>query len=332
MSDVLLITGAAGFIGRHLCAELIRQAHDIIAIDREPERLASLPIGDHGTKRLVDIRNAEAIDSVAQSLKAVRIPTLIHLAAVASPRIAEKLPDVAWATNVQGTYNVLRLAQTVGIRRVLFFSTAHVYGISPKYFPTDESHPLALQDVYTSTKIAGESLCKLFFDNYGISYTTLRLFNGYGPGQSPDYFIGAKIRQARDAVKRVSGYACQFEAGARIVLGAAYQDPSPFTMPWQKDVTKDWVHVDDIVDATVRALETEFVGPINIGTGVETSLESIVNWIATETGATVEPDENRYDGGPSRMRCDYGRAMRTLEWQPKRSFEFELRKLVQETV
>lgn len=318
MGEVILITGAAGFIGRHLCAELISRDHDIIALDRDAERLAALPIGDHGTKRLCDIRNVEALKSIGKSLKAVRIPTLIHLAAVAAPRIAEKQPDLAWATNVQGTYNALRMAQAIGIRRVLFFSTAHVYGISPKYLPTDETHPLALQDTYTSTKIAGEELCALFFRNYGISHTTLRLFNGYGPGQDANYFIGAKIRQARRAQEMM-----------RHGVGGNWE--SPLTMPFQKDVTKDWVHVDDIVDATVRALETVFVGPINIGTGIETSLESIVQWIAEETGAPIEPEEKAQDGGPTRMRCDWSRAKSILGWEPRRMFEFELRRLVKES-
>jgi UDP-glucose 4-epimerase len=338
MSDVLLITGAAGFIGRHLCAELLKCDHEIIAVDIDAQRLDALRIDDHGrqygarlddhgTKRHVDIRSAEDMAALAKSLRTVRIPTLIHLAAIAAPRIAEKHPDIAWATNVQGTYNVLRLAQTVGVRRVLFFSTAHVYGISPKYFPTDEWHPLALQDTYTSTKIAGEALCDLFFRNYGIAYTTLRLFNGYGPGQSADYFIGAKIRQARAA----TGYGCQFEAGARIALGASYRGVTPFTMPAWHEVTKDWVHVSDIVDAAVRALDTDFVGPINIGTGYETSLGWIVRTISEAFSVPHVPEETKFDGGPTRMRCDRSRAESILRWAPRVKFADGLHQLLRES-
>jgi len=303
MADVLLVTGAAGFIGRHLCAELIRRDHEVIALDNDGDRLGSLDIADHGTKRLCDIRSAESVDSVAKSLRTVRIPTLLHMAALAAPRACEKQPDIAWATNVQGTYNVLRLAQTAGIRRVVFFSTAHVYGISPKYFPTDENHPLSLQDTYTSTKIVGEALCDLFFRNYGISYTVLRLFNGYGPGQSEDYFIGAKIAQART--------------------------PLALTPPWEPDVTKDWVHVTDIVDAVVRTLKTDFVGPINIGTGFETDLGKIVQMIGRWTGSPIGVAKFQpFEKGPTRMRCDWGRAQRILGWEPKVKFETGLYKMV----
>ena len=94
MGEVILITGAAGFIGRHLCVELISRDHDIIALDSDAERLAALPIGDHGTKRLCDIRNVEALESIGKSLKAVRIPSFTWRPSPrrASPRSSQTSP------------------------------------------------------------------------------------------------------------------------------------------------------------------------------------------------------------------------------------------------
>ena len=288
----ILVTGAAGFIGSHLVPELMRDGHDVVGIHiaerwplslrydvRHESHLFSLPLVE-------GLRNAEAI---------------VHLAAIASPRLCQDEPAVAWQTNVAGTYNVLQLARHLGIGRLVFLSSAHVYGISPKYLPTDERHPLALHDLYTSTKIIGESLCELFHGNCGLSYVSLRLFNAYGPGQSPDYFMGVKLKEARNRL---------------ITLRRDV-----------REVTKDWVHVRDVISAILRALESDYVGPLNIGTGVETCLEAIVRQIAEMTGSKVQMVDGG-DAGPSQMRADWRRARDVLGWKPTIDFQSGLQELV----
>src|SRR5271157_297809 len=192
------------------------------------------------------------------------------------------------------------------IRRVIFFSSAHVYGISPKYMPTDETHPLALLDVYTSTKIMGEKICELFYSYHGLSYTAFRLYNAYGIGQSPDYFIGMKLAQAK--------------AGG------------PLTLRTQvADVTKDWIHVSDVVAATVSAVDSGYVGPLNIGTGQETSLKTIAAAISERFGLPLVPEDSN-DPGPTRMCCDNRRAKQVLRWEPKIPFSDGLTELILSTV
>jgi UDP-glucose 4-epimerase len=168
--------------------------------------------------------------------------------------------------------------------------------------PTDESAPLALQDPYTTTKILGEELCELFWRNHGISYAALRLFNAYGPGQSPDYFLGKKLAQAK--------------AGGSVTLRNA-------------KVTKDWVHVSDVVRAMRLALESEFVGAINIGTGTETSLEELATQIGRGFGAAVvpEPDEHM---GPSRMCASTLVAERVLGWKASVNVDRGIADLIRE--
>lgn len=294
--SVILVTGAAGFIGHHLVPGLIGQGHSVVALD-----IADLSDFPDAVKKVrCDIRDAEAMTKLADDLRPMKVQYAIHLAAIAAPAIAQKDPNLAWGTNVLGTYNVLRLLDRAGIRRVVFFSSAHVYGISPKYLPTDESHPLSLQDMYTSTKVAGEQLCQLYYANHGVSYTAVRLFNGYGPGQSPDYFIGVKLRQAK--------------AGGPVTLR-------------NREVTKDWIHVNDIVEAAITTLFTEYVGPLNIGTSVETNLGRIADTIAEAFKVEVIPEES-FDPGPTRMRCDLRRTRATLKWEPKISFEDGLHSLI----
>jgi nucleoside-diphosphate-sugar epimerase len=193
---------------------------------------------------------------------------------------------------------MLKLAVESGTRRFILGSSGHVYGVSPRYLPSDERHPLATFDTYTTSKLLGEHLCQLFYENYGLSYAAIRLFNCYGPGQQLGYFIPDKILQA--------------QAGNFGLRGAL--------------VTKDWIYIDDVVRAYTSALDSAFVGAVNIGTGIETDLETIARTIARAFGvhvvlqATASP--------PTRMLCDWGRAQRVLGWQPEISLEEGLERTI----
>lgn len=295
----VVVTGAAGFIGQHLTDHLQKEGHTITGIDLRQMMI----YGFRG-----DITSDVTMDAIADVVKeggvaspfGGKVDAIIHLAAVASPLIAQRDPVRAWSTNVHGTQNVLQLAFKVGCPRVIFFSSAHVYGISPKYLPTDENHPLALHDTYTTTKIIGEQLCRLYYENHGVAYTILRLWNAYGPGQSPDYFIGKKIAQA--------------SSEGQVTLR-------------NENVTKDWVHVSDVVRATSMALKSGYVGPLNVGTGRETSLREIANAIAREFDVRVVK-EDVPDEGPTRMCCDRSRIRNTIGWEPTVTFEEGLSDLI----
>lgn len=298
----ILVTGAAGFIGQHL----VRRLSDMHGPYAQPVGLDVKEI-HHDVRRgstdfQTDIRDVSAMKQVTKFMAGddEGIDACVHLAAVAAPRQAEADPQLAWETNVRGTFNVLTFCRELGIRKFVFMSSAHVYGISPRYMPTDEQHPLSLLDTYTVTKIAGEKLCELFHSNYGISTTWLRLFNAYGPGQSKDYFVGVKIQQAK--------------AGGPVTL-------------MNGDVTKDWIWVEDVVEAIIRAAKTDYVGPINIGTGVETNLRQIATQISDSFGVKLVPDP-AVDVGPTRMMCNGGRAKEVLRWEPKVSFKDGLQRLI----
>lgn len=291
----VLITGSAGFIGQHL----VKRLSAMYAPHAHPLELDIKFLDD----RYVDIRDEKATRRAREMLSHVEdgIDACVHLAAIAAPRQAQADPKLAWETNVLGTYNVLTLCRELDIRKFVFMSSAHVYGISPKYMPSDEWHPLSLLDTYTSTKIAGEKLCELFHSNYGLSATCLRLFNAYGPGQSKDYFIGAKIEQAK--------------AGGPVTL-------------MNGEVTKDWVWVEDVVDAIVRSLRTDYVGPINVGTGSSTSLGQIAAQISESFGVALVPD-SAVDKGADHMLCDNARAKDVLHWEPKVVFADGLKRLIE---
>ena len=265
----VLVTGALGFIGKAVCASLEKRGHEVVRLDVWAEASSGGIVADitKGLKKLPDV------DAV------------VHLAAMAAPRECDANPTRAFDVNVNGTLQVLKAALEAGAKKAVFASSAHVYGVGPRYLPTDETHPLSLGNTYTTTKILGEQLCELYHENHGLSYTTLRLFNVYGPGQGRGYFIPDQIGKAN--------------AGGFVLRGS--------------DVTKDWVYIDDVALAFALAVESPFVGAINIGTGIETGLGSIGKRIAAAYQAEVilatEPH-------PTRMCADISRAKRVLGWSP----------------
>ena len=261
------VTGSAGFIGKHVCKALADAGHLVIPLD-------------------INIPWVQA--DITQPLpKVPDLDAVIHLAALSHPRQCDENPGKAFAVNVAGTSNVLRMALESGAKKLVFSSSAHVYNIPPNWLPTDETHPLRLNNTYTTTKILGEQLCDLYWTNHGLSYTTLRLFNVYGPGQPKGYFVPDMLVKTGD-----------------IDLG-----PGGHT-------TKDWVWIADATRAFVLALESDFVGPVNIGTGEETPLHFVAGRIASERGfvCKVSPTETI-----SRMCADWHRAERVLGWKPTKS-------------
>jgi len=300
----VLVTGAAGFIGSHLLPKLLEAGYGVIALDR----ILSYSSEIQGKIKRAQVDIMDITGAASESFD-----SLIHLAAIAAPRYAEKNPDEAFKTNVLGTYNVLKMAKDANAKKVIFASTAHVYGISPRYMPTDENHPLALGDTYTTSKILGEQLCQLFYENHDIPYTILRLFNGYGPRQSLDYFIPSMIAQA---------------LGKR---GLMHPDNRKIVLRGGRAITKDFIYVEDIADAMMRALESDFVGALNIGTGKQTTLEEVALFIARAFGVPLAFEEFS-DGGPTHMQCDPSRAKRILGWRAKVDIEEGLRRTCEEVM
>ncbi|MDP2662700.1 MAG: NAD(P)-dependent oxidoreductase, partial [Dehalococcoidia bacterium] len=227
--STVLVTGAAGFIGQHVMKALTVAGHSPIGLDVRP-------VDGYGVEVDADIR--QPLDSIPG------LDAVIHLAAIAAPRECDKDPGRAFDVNVNGTLQVLKMALASGAKKVVFSSTAHVYGVGPKYLPSPETHPLSLGNTYTTTKILGEELCRLYWENHGLPYTTLRLFNAYGPGQRAGYFVPDMIAKAH---------------GGSITLSDG-------------STTKDWVYIDDVARAFVLALGTPFVGAVNIGSGRQASL------------------------------------------------------------
>jgi UDP-glucose 4-epimerase len=267
----VLVTGANGFIGQYVVKALKEAKHKVITLDNAQRPGTHLDITADITKPLPRIEGLDAV---------------IHLAAIANPRECDHDPSGAFDVNANGTHQVLSMALASGARKVVYASTAHVYGISPRYLPTDEVHRLWLQNNYTLTKIVGEQLCELYYENHGLGYTSLRLYNAYGPGQAAGYFIPDMISKAKE--------------GSIVLPGG--------------NTTKDFVWVEEVAQAFVLAASSPFAGAVNIGTGVETELSAIAGYIAKVGGASFSTTPVE---GATRMQADISRARQVLGWEPK---------------
>lgn len=280
----ILITGAAGFMGSYLVPALLKKEYEVVGLDKKGA-FENGNLKDVINKIQVieaDITNYSELEKLD-----INIDYVHHLAAIAAPGLCAAQPKLAYDVNVLGTHNILRFANSKDVKRFLLTSSAHVYGISPRYMPTPEVQTLWFQghDIYTATKILDEYLVRMFYENYSMPYATIRLFNSYGPRQTADYFIPAKVDEALRTGK--------------IHLRGRY-------------VKKDFVYITDVIDAYVKILESDFVGEVNIGSGAATTLETVARYIAKSLKVELTFAD---DTGETSMQADTSRAKKVLNWQ-----------------
>ncbi len=175
----VVVTGGAGFIGSHLVDALLKAGADVVVVDNLHSGMPSNLRQSAASIRFfeVDVRDREALSKTVEGVDMV-----FHLAGNASVPYSIENPSYDFEANVLGTYNVLQLLLDGRIGRVLFSSTAAVYGI-PLYTPTDESHPLEPVSPYGASKLAAERIGVAYARSLGIDFLVARIFNTYGPRQ-----------------------------------------------------------------------------------------------------------------------------------------------------
>jgi UDP-glucose 4-epimerase len=225
------VTGGAGYIGSNFVKNFIDGGNEVVSIDNlmngDYSHLNSQELGDAALLLEGDIRDLEFIVKGFEDCDAIA-----HLAALPGLVKCRERPDDATTINIYGTYNVLEAARRLDIIKVVFCSTAAVYG-KPSEIPVTEGIPLRPLNLYGVTKLAGERLMDVFYDNYGISTTSLRFSNVFGVGLFTNYdtVIPKFVRMGLN--------------GEDLTL---YGDGSS---------TRDFVHVDDIARALILALESK---------------------------------------------------------------------------
>ena len=264
----VLIIGGAGFIGSHLVDQLTKtDAADIIVYDNfcrgtmknlenalTDKRVRVFEVGG-------DIRDVDILNKAMEGVDYV-----FHLAALWLLQCHE-YPRAAFETNIAGTFNVLEACVKNKIKKLVYSSSASVYGDAVE-IPMTEEHPLNNKTFYGATKIAGEQMCCAFHARYGLDYVGLRYMNVYGPRQDYKGAYVAVIMKVLDQIRK----------GERPTI---YGDGNQ---------TYDFVYVEDVARANIRALESPVTDAFyNVGSGVPTTIKDLVGEILSILDSKLEP-------------------------------------------
>ena len=264
----IIVTGGAGFIGSHIVDRLVELNNDVIVIDDESKEALKFFWNEKATKVKANICDYDTIRSYFDGVDYV-----FHLAAEARIMPTLENPVLAAQTNVTGTATVLQCAREAGVKRVMYSSTSAAYGLINDP-PLTEDMPLDCLNPYSVTKVAGEDLCKMYTNLFGLETVCFRYFNVYGPREpiSGQYapVVGIFMRQRK--------------AG------------EVMTIVGDGEQRRDFVHVSDVADANIRAATADKVvgETINVGTGTNYSVNDIADLVGgPKTNIPQRPGEAR---------------------------------------
>jgi UDP-glucose 4-epimerase len=286
----ILVTGGAGFIGSHIVDRLVQEGYGVVIADnlstgkrRNVNRAARFYRTDIGSWWLERVFRRE------------RPAVVCHHAAQMNVRRSVQDPKFDAETNILGTLNVLRNAIKYGVRKFIFASSGGaVYG-EPEKLPVSESHPMRPGSPYGISKAVGDEYLRYFYDADGLEYVSLRYANVYGPRQDPYGEAGV-----------VAIFTQKMLLGEQPIINGNGRQ------------TRDFVFVDDVVEANIAALSKEAHGIYNVGTGQETTINELFGILAGLINPSVrEVHGPAKKGEQLRIALDSSRFHRELDWEPK---------------
>ncbi len=289
----MLVTGGAGFIGSHLAARLVKLGHDVRVLDNFATGRRS------NIEAIGDVELVEGdIQSYERAHKAVRgCEFVFHQAALPSVPRSIQDPLTSNATNVIGTLNVLLAARDEGVRRVVCASSSSVYGANPK-LPKHEDMATLPISPYATAKLAGEGYCRSFGIGYGLETVALRYFNVFGTRQDPTSQYAAVIPN----------------------FITAMLDDRPVTIFGDGEQSRDFTHVDNVVQANLLAMDASDVsGKVyNIACGRKVTLNGLVTELEVLGGTEIEVDYKPARAGDVKHSlADLTRARQSLGYEPE---------------
>jgi UDP-glucose 4-epimerase len=285
----ILVTGGAGFIGSHIVDAYIQEGHRVVILDNlstgkreqvHPDAtFYALDLMDPKIKDIFEQENIEAINHHAAQISVTQ--------SVANPSFDAEI-------NIVGSLKLLELAAAHKIRKFIFASTGGALYGEQDYYPADENHPTEPMSPYGIAKLTVERYLNFYRENFNVLPTILRYSNVYGPRQDPHGEAGVVAIFCKQLLKDQNP----------VVFGDGEQ-------------TRDFVSVFDVVNANVKALSENCTGTYNVGTGEETSVNTIASSLIKASGKALSPQHNPPRmGEQSRSSIDPGKFKKEHDWQP----------------
>lgn len=283
-----LVTGSSGFIGGHVARRLVADGHEVVGVDIAAPRR---PVEGWRDVRL-DLRD----DAGVQRMVAEARPEVVfHLAAQASVSVSMREPRLDIETNLIASVVLAQAAAASGARRFVFTSSGGAMFGAPAQVPADDDTPVEPRSFYGASKASAERFLKVVEQETGMTVASVRPANVYGPYQDP-----------------------HGEAGVVAIFAQRMLRGEPVTVFGTGEDTRDYVYVDDVVEAQVRAAEAPAGEMCAVGTGIETSTRRVFDLLAALTGYGREPEMGPPRAGDiPRMALDARRAEAVWGWQPR---------------
>jgi len=294
----ILVTGGAGFIGKHLVKYLIKKGHAVTIFDNfsNSEKKDIVSLLDAGAKLVEgDITKLQDITNATSKQNAV-----IHLAAKISVEDSIKNPNITFHVNIEGTRNVLVACKENNIKKIVVASSAAVYGESEPGTKLTENSKINPISPYGESKALMEEEIKKFVSKHNISYAILRFFNIYGDGQSQEY---AGV---------ITKFIEKIAAGKNLeIFGDGMQ-------------TRDFVSVQDVVEAVYSSLINDKNGIFNIASGETVTIKKLAELMIALSGKNIEIQYiNSKKGDIKNSQADISLAKKEISYSPK----FDLREI-----
>jgi UDP-glucose-4-epimerase GalE len=302
---IVLVVGGAGYIGSHACRALKLAGHSVIVFDNLSTGYESLASG-------FELIKGDMLDAAALAWVLPRVGAIMHFAAHAYVGESGTNPRKYFRNNVEGGLSLLNAALDAGVKKIIFSSSCAVYGV-PEKVPIVEENRREPVNPYGVTKMVFERVLEAYDPAYGLRYASLRYFNAAGADES------GEIGELHDPETHLIPLALRAAAGLGPelqVFGSDYPTPDGTCI-------RDYIHVNDLATAHVKALERLATGhesfAVNLGTGTGCSVQQVISAVEEATGKRVPRKMvARRAGDPPELVANPAKAEKLLQWKAAR--------------
>jgi UDP-glucose 4-epimerase len=312
----ILITGGNGFIGTHITKQLLEQNHEVVIYDnfstsKRPSVISQRSSANTENSQKTEDRRLTTIEGDINDAKKLQeslqgVDAVIHMASFTSVEESVKSPLKYMQNNVLGAATLLEAMRSSGVKKIIFSSSATVYG-TPKSLPITEDQPISAANPYGASKIAVEALCESFAKTDGFDVIILRYFNPYGPGEK---------------------HLPETHAIPNFIKAALEKRPIP--LYWKGEQVRDFIYVEDLAAAHIAVLNLSGYQVFNVGTKSGTKIIDVVNELSDIFGynLTIEDKGDR----PGDVIATYASSSKLHEatgWQAKVDLKDGLKQTVE---